>query len=110
MKNKIQEIKDYLKLKILTGEFETKEVCFHYARIVIDSEYKFSIWVANNLNFCQPYYNEPHFMVLDDFTDEEMEIMKPIMSKILFDLADETRIANIAKLEKELAELKGVTA
>lgn len=107
--DKIKEIQDYLRLKILTGEFETMEICSHYARIIIDGEYKFSIWTANNLQFCEPYYNEPHFMVLDKFTEEEIQIMNPIMSKIVMDNLEKTKAANILRLESELAELKGVT-
>ena len=47
MKEKIKEIQDYFKDKILSEDFEVSEVSEHVTTLLVDGEYKFNIWTGN---------------------------------------------------------------
>ena len=47
METKINEIVNYFKDKLLSGSFEVEKIDRFEATVVIDSKYRFSIWIAN---------------------------------------------------------------
>jgi len=47
MKTKIKEVHDYFKNKLLLGDFKIIKTEEHTMSVLIDNEYKFTIWIGN---------------------------------------------------------------
>ena len=47
MKNKIQAIQKYFVQKIVSGDYKAVKVGSHHTDIIVDGEYPFRIWTAN---------------------------------------------------------------
>lgn len=47
MEEQIKAVQEYFKAKILSGDFEVKDVDQHYFEFEIDAKYYFIIWVGN---------------------------------------------------------------
>ena len=46
-KKKIKEVHDYFRDKLVTGDFEVKEIKTHTISLIIDKEYFFRIWTSS---------------------------------------------------------------
>ena len=47
MKDQIKQVHDYFRDKIVNGDYEIIKLEQHTADILIDGEYKFTLWIAN---------------------------------------------------------------
>lgn len=72
MKNKIKEVHDYFKNKVISGDYEVINNKYHTMQILIDSEYPFSLWMANKGYSFGVYSGESNTMELK-FEKEEAE-------------------------------------
>ena len=48
MKNSIDEVQGYFKNKIITGQYDVIEIDTYTIKILIDEEYIFNLWIAND--------------------------------------------------------------
>lgn len=59
IENELNEIADYFKEKIISGEFTFKKCDEHKATILIDEKYELGLWIANepknNFDFYAPF-------------------------------------------------------
>ena len=80
MKTKIKEVQDYFKSKLIAGDFEILEICYHTIKVSVENEYEFSIWIANwaNPSHCELYKSEPNFIVIP-FTEDEKSILHDVI-------------------------------
>ena len=74
MKTKIKEVQNYFKSAILEGRYEVKDANTRYITVLIDGEYEFKLWLANE-EWGFSFYDAP-FMSFK-FTDEEKAIAYP---------------------------------
>lgn len=47
IEDKLKDVADYFKHKIITGEFEFKTCGDYTATVLIDEKYEFQLWIAN---------------------------------------------------------------
>jgi len=74
MDDKIKEIQDYFKQKILEGDYVIKKMDTTNLVIEIDSQYIFNFWVANGPKFFELYRDFNSFSFMDImFTEEEKQ-------------------------------------
>jgi len=102
MKNKIQEINDYFVNKIITKDYEIVKTTLHNFYILIDGEYNFSIWVANQDCGIRTYdVGGDNFMTLT-FTKEEKEIIWNNVKDFLKQKELEIKMKQFEQLKQEL--------
>jgi hypothetical protein len=104
MKNKIKEVQDYFKAKILAGDFEVKKVSNHVSCIVVDGEFEFSIWAY--ISFGQ--WSVDNCMYLGEFTEEEqkkgLDIFKKIIEGDRLKKLKSEKLKQFNEMKKELEE------
>ena len=104
MQKQIKEIQDYFKQKILNNEFEIKEIRPHVMEILVDREYRFSLWISNYgcdnyLTLFSDSYNFIDFI----FSAEEKEKLHNI---VIEPIKNYRKNILIKELEEELKLLK----
>ena len=82
MEEKIKEVQDYFKNKLLKGEFETTKITDYWIKLVIDSKYNFFIWMANQEINVRLYESETNFMLFD-LSSEEKKIIWDLLNTVL---------------------------
>ena len=103
MKEKIKEVHDYFKKRIVDGDYEISDVKRNYIVILIDG-YEFSLWTANEDNGLALYFDSFMNFVFDK--DEKLSIykmLKPIIVKNKRDVLMVAKKAELKKLEEEIA-------
>ena len=105
MKEKIKEVQQYFANKILNGDYNIRNISQYTIRIVIDNEYNFTLWVANDgLNF-GTYESVMNFMNIQ-FNEEDKirgyEKCNPMYRKFLKTELIEQKRKELEQLEKEL--------
>ena len=113
MKEKIKEVQDYFKKKLLSGQFKVTEISEHLLHITIDGNYTFCIWVGNpNLPNTRDQHStdcDNNFIHLNLNQKERITLhsrTKKIVSKYRKDVLVKEKRNKIKKLERELkAEL-----
>lgn len=110
MKEKIIEIQQYFKNKLLAGEFTILKMKENTCKIEIDGEYQFIIWIGNFIKYpelTRLYEYEASFMQLD-MTEEERIILNSILKPAVLRYRKDTLIAQKqAELEKLISETNG---
>jgi hypothetical protein len=103
MKEKIQEVQNYFKTKLLRGEFEiVKREAYTYI-VSIDEEYNFSIWMKNGPENRKLYkHADDNFMHIDLTEEESVLLHNLLVSDYKKFLVDEL----VNKKERELETLK----
>lgn len=103
----IEEIQDYFKAKILSGDFTVNTIDEYAAEITIDESYDFAIWISN-ASTCQPYKrSQATFMYIPDFSEEEIAKCWSIMEPIVVDYnARELRTKKLEQYNKLKSELE----
>jgi hypothetical protein len=102
MKNKIKEVQDYFKNKIVAGDYEVIETTEHFAVIEIDSEYIFCLWLANGHGSFSLWENKYNFIDIVFDGDEKIlahEEISPQYKKFI-------KTELILQKRKELEELE----
>ena len=108
MEEKIKEVQDYFKSKILAGEFELLSTDEWHCEIQIDKKYNFHFWMANEFyGFKQGRYSDESFMYLGVEKNKHIysAINKVWKADRNIKSEAETEIA-IKKLEERLKTLK----
>jgi hypothetical protein len=104
MQEKIKEVQDYFKNKILSKDFEVEKIEQHYFYLLIDSQYEFIIWIGN---FDIPRCTKPISSFIDiDITDEEAiklhGLLLPIVNKYKKETLLEQKKKELEELQKEV--------
>lgn len=104
MKNKIKEVQDYFKAKILAGDFEVKKVTTRITNIVVDGEFNFAIWAY--YSFEQWSYD--NCMYLGEFSKEEqekgLELFRKVIEKDRLKKLQSEKLKQFNEMKKELEE------
>jgi len=108
MENKIKEVQDYFKQKLIKGEYEGSDFNDSYFTATIDGPYNFIIWVGNEGRYCRTWNAIGNFfMVLPEFNPIESAEMFTHASRIMAENSKRITAEKIEKLESELNKLKG---
>jgi hypothetical protein len=105
MNDKIREVQDYFKNKILKGEFTVFETRENVLTIAVDGEYKFGLLVGD-FPTIQYRYAEHNFMNLDLSKDDEIvlkSLVTPVMLEFKRNVLLAEKRAELEKLENELS-------
>lgn len=107
MKNQIKKIQDYFKSKMLSQDFEIKEVREHTMKLLIDTEYEFTIWIGNAdiPNTRQIHDGTLSFMNIQFTRDESKklhEILLPAVNKFKKETLLNKKKQELEKLQKEI--------
>ena len=62
IEDKLQDVTDYFKNKIIAGEFEFKKCGEHTAEVLIDGKYEFHLWIANEPKNNFDFYRSSFFI------------------------------------------------
>lgn len=106
MKEKIKEIQDYFREKLLKGEFEiTKRERFTYT-VLIDKEYKFEIWMSNGSEHRKLYCSSiGTFMYFDLTKKQALKLHSLLLSdynQFMKESLIESKKKALEKLQKEI--------
>jgi len=108
MENKIKEVQDYFKNKILSGEFDICEIHEYYVTVLVDITHEFCIWVGreNAPDYCKLWDGKFNFIYFDFEKEERAELHKSML-RIIADSEEALKAKQIAALEAQLTALKG---
>ena len=107
MEEKIKEVQDYFKSKILAGEFELLSTDEWHCEIEIDKKCVFTFWMANGKNFFSQPPHEIQFMVLNlEKTGELFSIINKVWKEDRTLKAQAETEAKIKELQDQLKTLK----
>jgi hypothetical protein len=105
MQNKIKEVQDYFKNKILKGDFKVTKVDSYYVDILVDDLYEFTFWSGNsNL----PETRKQHgFNFMDlGLTTDEVVVIDSLLHKHIIDFKrNELYDVKVKELERLKLEL-----
>jgi len=107
MKKQIKKVQDYFKNKMLSNDFEITKVEEHLMELLIDSEYKFTIWTGNIdiPTSRKPYSGRLSFMDID-MTDEDAikfdELLLPAINKFRKETLLAKKTKELELLQNEL--------
>lgn len=111
MKNQILEIQNYFKQKLISGDYELLTPSSeHVSEVVIDNEFKFSLWTSDLKYFYQysPVYE--NFILLPEFNQTEqkkaLSNLKPRFEEIQKTKVLKLKEKELLKLQKEISKLK----
>ena len=96
MKNKIKEVQQYFKRKIVSGKYEVTEHGQYSWELKID-DYQFSMWVSNGFG----YLSIKGFMIIPLTESEQETIWKRVV-----EFKEDNLKLIIKRKEEELEELK----
>ena len=105
MENKIKEVQEYFRNKIVNGEYEILEMDQYIACILIEDKYKFGIWHAGGVNHVEIYHtgnSSNSFMYIKfNYNDKTVifNYLKPYVDKNI-------KLRLIKQKEHELLKLK----
>ena len=110
MKKQIKKVQDYFKSKLLSFDFEIKHVSEHIMRIIIDSEYEFTIWIGNpNIPESRKLYRNEFNVIYFELTDDEAkslhEYLMPAIKEFRKNTLLEQKRRDLKKLEEEIGNL-----
>ena len=101
MKNKIKEVQDYFRSKIVMKAYDIKSIDKHLLKVVVDGEYNFSIWIANGEQMISLYDGDSNTIY---FEFNELEMMAVWNNVVL--LRKQIVEEEIKKAESEIERLK----
>lgn len=114
IKQKLQEVGDYFKQKVIAGEYEVIGISPHTASIEIDGEYKFKLWISTSECYLDFYFIMPEEVAFIapylKFTEEEQSnIWNQLQPKVIEwrrDVRAQEIEDSIKHLTGELEQLK----
>lgn len=85
METQIKKVQDYFKTKLLSNDFEITEFTQYLVTVLVDNEYKFTIWIGNtNIPETTKLYDGSYNFMSIPFTgDESKTLSKIIMPRYL---------------------------
>ena len=84
IEQKIQDVKDYFKNKILSGDFSFKINSKYTIEIIIDDKYSFIIWIGNlDIPETRKIHDSGISFINIDFTNEESRELDFLIKKII---------------------------
>lgn len=110
---KLNEIAEYFKQKLLSGDFKFVSCNEYTAEIIIDEKYDMHVWIANSHKNCDFYFYsslktwiEPPFM----FKTQKERLaawkqIKPHVQKYIGDEIERVKREKIDKLQEQLIAL-----
>jgi hypothetical protein len=114
IQNSIQEVADYLKTKVLSGEYEFLTCNDYAAKVLIDKEFAVNIWITgNHKTDCGIYCHDFENGIMGSrilFTSQEQRSqawknIKPHVIKYKETILKSEKEASIKRLTKELKKL-----
>ena|SRR5690554_1032178 len=83
MKTKIKEVQNYFKSAILEGRYEVKDTSQYYITVMIDEDFSFKLWTANEAYGFKIYFSGEGSFMNVQFNEEEKKIgYDMVMSKL----------------------------
>jgi len=105
MEDKIKEVHDYFKNKIVIGDYVVHNVGEYTIVIIVDGKYRFTLWTANEAQNLKTYSDPPCYMQLTFSLDEQESIFAYLQRIRAAD--DETRALEIRQAKmRQLEDLK----
>lgn len=98
MEQKIKEVQEYFKSKMLKGEFEPIEFKDSTLRIEIDSKYRFGFYVFSD------WISNVAGIIQIPFDDAENKIIQEMILKIASEFKQKAKIEAYNKLASELGK------
>ncbi len=98
MEQKIKEVQEYFKSKMLKGKFEPIEFKDSTLRIEIDSKYRFGFYVFSD------WVSNTSGVVQITFDDAETKIVQEMILKIASEFKQKAKIEAFNKLALELGK------
>ena len=86
MKEKIEEVQQYFKNKLLSGDFEITEISENLCKIKVDSEYIFTIWIGNLIKYSttvKPWNYGYNDMIVNLTDDESIQFQSILKTPVL---------------------------
>jgi hypothetical protein len=108
MENKIIEVQEYFKTKLLDSDFKIVNVGRWTATVIVDEKFEFSLWVGNRdiKGSVRIYHgSNMNFMHLD-FSVAESEKIKKILLEDIKRGELERKQLELEELQKEIEKLK----
>jgi len=107
MKNQIKKVQDYFKNKLLSSQFEIIKVEQYTMELLIDSEYKFTIWISNvHIPENRKLYSGTLSFMDIGLTDEDAiklnELLLPAINKFRKETLLVEKKAELERLQNEL--------
>ena len=106
MNEKINEVRDYFKSKLLAGDFEIVKIGTHELELKIDGMYLFNIWIGNlDVPSSRNQYNGCYlrnFMELS-LSEDECILIDIIVNQLV---CERRRIADHEEKMKQFIQLK----
>ncbi|MDD4515683.1 hypothetical protein [Massilibacteroides sp.] len=107
MKDKITEIENYFKNKLLSGEFKIISINEYTLELIIDCEYTFNIWIGNyNIPETRKIYKSMISFMNIELTDTQAKklhyILSPEIRKYKNEILLEQKKKELEKLQKEI--------
>lgn len=113
IKEKIKEVEDYFKDKISNGDFEIKGCSEFTVQILIDNQYSFNLWVANDpktgFNFYYHTSDEEKGITFSFNTEKERlkawRKVKPLVEGYRNSVLKVKKEKELKRLQKEIEQL-----
>lgn len=109
MENKIIEIQEYFKNKIVSGDYEIKTIKSHTVIVTVDGIYDFHLWMGNGAEYCEPtIILSDYFMAMPKFDLSEKTALFALLEKPFLDYKKNVLLlekkAEYERLKAELGE------
>jgi hypothetical protein len=108
MENKIIEVQEYFKIKLLDGDFKIDSVGEFTATVIVDEKFEFSLWVGNKdiEGSVRIYHGSNMNFIHLDFSVAESEKIKKILLEDIKKGELKSKQKQLEKLQKEIEQLK----
>jgi hypothetical protein len=104
IKEKLLEVQQYFKQKILNGEFEIKKITEYWMTILVDGEFQFTLWIGNwDAPQTRKLYESQPNAIYFDFTKEESIKLHEVIAA---DVCNYRKNELLAEKIKEVENLK----
>ncbi|MDR1898001.1 MAG: hypothetical protein LBR10_14555 [Prevotellaceae bacterium] len=109
MKQKIQEVHDYFRGKLVRGDFKIVDITDHTVHVKIDDEYSFTIWSGSGAKYIRTADTCSYSFMNITFTQEDKEAiwdnLHPRIIRHKQEVLINEKQEEVEKLQKELKQL-----
>jgi len=105
MKNSIEEVQHYFNTKIINAKYEVLEIDEHTITVIIDNEYRFCLWIANDgysFGLYDGSYNFMQIKLSEVDKKKAFNNVKLIIKKNYNEKIKPKKLEQYNKLKKEL--------
>jgi len=104
MKDKIKEVEDYFKTKLLNGDYEITKRDQYIYTVLIDNKYIFAIWVSGDVCNRDIYVMRDNYIQISFDTIEEKQTLHSKLYKDYNAYMSKNKVINdkIKELQKQI--------